>query len=76
MLIFINRKERKVTEMKFNSQSGNYEAELENGSKLIVDADAYAEQLKQGVPEKELKSSVLWENCVDGESVRIEPKKK
>lgn len=63
-----------MSTLKYNSQSGNYEAVLEDGSLLIVNSDVYAEQEQAGVDSRELEQSSTWENCLDGEQVRIEIK--
>jgi hypothetical protein len=64
-----------MTIMQYNNKTGNYEAVLADGSLLIVDSDVYAEQEQAGVDPRELEQSSTWENCLDGERVRIEAKK-
>lgn len=57
--------------MQYNSNTGNYEATLDNGNKIVVDGDVYAEELQKGVDPSELEQSATWEACVDGEHVMI-----
>lgn len=37
--------------LQYNSQSGNYQDELPDGSTMIVDADAYAEAVQDRIAE-------------------------
>jgi len=57
--------------MQFDSRSDSYIGELPNGDKVVVDADVFAEEQKQGVSEQDLHSPLVWENNADNESVRI-----
>ena len=62
--------------MQYNSNTGNYEATLADGNKIVVDGDVYAEQLQSGVDPQELEQSSTWEACVDGDAVKIVGKTK
>ena len=60
--------------LQYNSRTGNYQVELSDGSLLIVEGDEYAEAEQEGVSEADLSDWTVWENCVNGESIRVESK--
>lgn len=59
--------------LQFNSNTGNYEAEVEEGT-LVVEGDTFSETYPGDELEvhPEAYSANTWLNCVDGEAVRIE----
>lgn len=65
------KQERMVSKMTFDSRDGNYHGTLPNGAEVIVDGDVFAESKQAGLPESDLVSPLVWENNLDGESVRI-----
>lgn len=57
--------------MEFDSRDGNFHGFLPNGVEIVVDGDLYAEQQAVGLSQDDLESPLIWENCADGESIRV-----
>ena len=62
--------------MTYDFQSHTYRGQLPNGDTVIVDADVYAEAMRDAdvdeSKQRDVQSPLVWENCADGESVRVE----